>query len=247
MESYTQFIQSAINKNETIVFSCNCEVEYSGRAEAFLPAGDRIVIIKADNTLLIHQPEGTAPVNYMKPQTAHRITVTDEEFFLKSQNLALKEYLTIKLNDIYFVNSHSLSDGQKLQLSGSEKDMAEMIYKNPELIEKGFKPLSMEEHTTYGFIDVFGHDSNGTLMIVECKRYVADLSAVTQLRRYVERIKDLKGIDDVRGIIAAPKISPNSEKMLNDWGFKFVAVEPPKFREKFNKNQTNLGDFSTIQ
>ena len=53
----------------------------------------------------------------------------------------------------------------------------------------------------------------------------------------------MKGIKSVRGIIAAPKISPNSEKMLNDWGFTFVAIEPPKYREKFNKDQKSLGDF----
>ena len=235
----------ALNRSETIVLSCNCEIEYSGRAEAFLAKGDRVIIIKNDKALLVHQPEGTAPVNYMKPGTNHQIQFDKDEkiFFLKSQNLSLKEYLNIKLFEIHFVNSHPLKDGQKIQLSGSEKDMAEMIYKTPELIESGFKPLSMEEHTKYGFIDVFGTDAKENLVVVECKRYVADLSAVTQLRRYVERIKKIKGIDCVRGIIAAPKITPNAKKMLTDWKFSFVAVIPPNYREKFNKSQTNLENY----
>ena len=36
---------------------------------------------------------------------------------------------------------------------------------------------------------------NKTLTIVECKRYTGDLKAVSQLRRYVEKIKSSKGID----------------------------------------------------
>jgi RecB family endonuclease NucS len=118
-----------------------------------------------------------------------------------------------------------------------------MIYDNPKLISEDFKPLSREEHTKYGFIDVFGHDKNGTLIIVECKRYKADLGAVTQLRRYVEKIMKDKGLKEVKGIIAAPKISPNAHKMLHDWGFDFKKVEPPKFFEEKKKKQSTLDVF----
>lgn len=243
METYADQIREAIKKNETIVIGCECEVDYSGRAEAHLPQGERLVIIKADNTLLIHQPEGNSPINYMKPGTKHELIVNEGIMLLQSKNSAQKEYLDITLTKIHFVKSHLLKDGQKLELAGSEKDMSEMIYKNPKLISADFKPLSMEEHTKYGFIDVFGHDRDGNLVIVECKRYNADLSAVTQLRRYVEKMKKLRGTEKVRGIIAAPKISANALKMLQDWGFTFKAVEPPKHLERDAKNQKTLGHF----
>jgi len=128
-------------------------------------------------------------------------------------------------------------------ISGTEEDMSRMLYENPELVEKGFKPVSQEEQTAYGFIDVFGYDANGTLVVVECKRYCADLSAVTQLRRYVEKVKESKGIDTVRGILAAPKITDNAKKMLEDWGFKFISVNPPKYLEEFGKKQSKLDFF----
>ncbi|MFC1752604.1 endonuclease NucS, partial [Thermoproteota archaeon] len=243
MDSKIEYINYALKNGETVVFSADCEVAYSGRAEAFLPAGERLVIIKNDKTLLIHQPEGNAPVNYMKPGATHKMLKTDEGVFLKSQNLALKEFLDVKINKIHFVNSHAMQDGQKLQLAGSEKDMAEMLYKNPSMIEEGFVPVAMEEQTKYGFIDVLGNDASGNLVVVECKRYSADLNAVQQLRRYVEKIKESKGIDNVRGILAAPKITGNSEQMLLDWGFKFVSVEPPKYFEKYNADQKTLSGF----
>ncbi len=243
MDSYAVQIREALQSNETIVIGCECEVEYSGRAEAFLPLGERLIIIKADKTLLVHQPEGNAPINYMKPESKHSVSLEDGFLYIRSQNLPQKEYLDIKMQKLHFISSKQLKDGQKIQIIGTEKDMSEMIYNNPAVISKDFKPLSMEEHTKYGFIDVFGYDKQKNLVIVECKRYNADLSAVTQLRRYVEKMKKLKGTEKIKGIIAAPKISPNALQMAQDWGFSFVAVEPPKYKERYNKDQRTLGNF----
>ncbi|MBW2967324.1 endonuclease NucS [Candidatus Woesearchaeota archaeon] len=243
MDSYAVKIRDAIRRNETVVVGCECEVIYSGRAEAFLPLGERLIIIKADNTLLVHQPEGNAPINYMKPEAKHKISVEDGKLCLASSNLKQKEYLDICMSKIHFVQSAGLKDGQKIQIVGTEKDMSIMIYENPDLISSDFKPLSMEEHTKYGFIDVFGYDAENNLVIVECKRERADLAAVTQLRRYVEKMKTLKGTENVRGVIAAPKISPNAEEMAKDWGFSFISVEPPKYKERYNKDQKTLEGF----
>lgn len=236
-------IKNAIKRNETIVIGCECCVDYSGRAEAHLPCGERLIMIKSDNTLLIHQPEGNAPINYMKSETKHTVKCKDGNLIIQSQNEKLKEYLDIDITQVHFVNSHPLKDGQKIEIMGTEKDMSDMIYENPSLISEDFKPLSREEHTKYGFIDVFGHDAKGSLVLVECKRYCADLSAITQLRRYVEKMKKVKGIEDVIGIIAAPKITPNALSMLEDWGFSFKNIEPPSVRERFNKDQKTLDGF----
>ena len=88
-----------------------------------------------------------------------------------------------------------------------------------------------------------GVDKKGVLTIVECKRYCAELSAVTQLRRYVEKIMVSKGITKVRGIIAAPKITENAKKMLEDWGFEFKSINPPKYFEEYDKKQARLDVF----
>jgi len=233
----------ALQKGETIVFATKCEIQYSGRAEAHLPPGDRVVIIKADRTILVHRPEGSNPINYMKANSQHKLKRADEGLMLMSDNAQTKEHLEIAIDKVFFVDSYRLEDGIKQTLAGSEKDMSDMLYDNPELVEPGFKPLNREEHTKYGFIDVFGYDNTGTLVVVECKRLVGDLSAVTQLRRYVEKIKESKGLEHVRGILACPTISANAEKMLLDWGFKHVSVQPPKFLERHHKKQKRLGEY----
>ncbi|PIN80257.1 hypothetical protein COV11_04380 [Candidatus Woesearchaeota archaeon CG10_big_fil_rev_8_21_14_0_10_30_7] len=246
LNEYCDLFKDALNRNESVVLSCRCKINYSGRAESFLDMGDRIIIIKSDNTLLVHQPQGNNPINYMKPNTTHNLIQDDKKLFLKSNNLQLKESMQIEINKIYFFNTHKLEDGQSIIIAGTEADMSKMIYENPAIVEEGLRPVSQEEQTKYGFIDVFCTDKNGNLTIIECKRYNADLGAVTQLRRYVEKIRASKGLTNVRGIIAAPKISSNALAMLEDWGFKFVKIKPPKQYEKFDKKQKTLGNWENF-
>lgn len=243
INEYKTLLADALKRNETVIITCKCEVKYSGRAESFLAEGDRILLIKSDSTLLVHQPTGNNPINYMKPNTSHDLVLEDGNLMLKARNQMQKESMDIKLKKIYFFNSYKLEDGQSILLTGTEEDMARMLYENPERIEKGFRPVSTEEQTAYGFIDVLGVDKDGVLTAVECKRYCADLAAVTQLRRYVEKLMVSKGISKVRGILAAPKITPNALQMLTDWGYTFVAVNPPKYMEELNKRQSRLDYF----
>ncbi|MFO8016158.1 MAG: endonuclease NucS [Candidatus Woesearchaeota archaeon] len=236
-------LNSAIKRSETVILGCNCEVNYSGRAESHLAEGDRVIMIKEDKTMLVHQPTGSNPVNYMKQQTVHEIRPEEGSILLKSSNPALKEYLDISIKDIYFISSAPLKDGQKIQLQGSEKDMADMIMAAPEIIEEGFSTVKQEEQTKYGFVDVLGQDMNGNMVVVECKRYKGSLADVTQLRRYVEKIKKSKGIDNVRGVLAANGITSNALRMLEDWGYEYRQVKPPKYQERFSNDQKSLGDF----
>lgn len=238
-DSFKPQFDDAMKKSHNIIFSAHCNISYSGRAESILPWGDRIVLIKSDKTMLIHQNKGSAPVNYMK-EASFNVFVEGDYLVLTAENMITREFMRLEITNIFFFHDQTLIDEQKIQLVGTEKDMAEMIMRNPHLISENFKPLSLEEQTKFGFIDVFGHNGNGELVIVECKRYCADLGAVTQLRRYVEKIKEMKGTDVIEGIIAAPKITPNALTMLEKWGFKFVRVNPPKYLERFDKFQTKL-------
>ncbi|MBN1385670.1 endonuclease NucS [Candidatus Woesearchaeota archaeon] len=240
---FVRHVSEALQKQQMVVFGARCSVRYSGRAESFLPFGDRLIVIKTDGTMLVHQPNGAAPVNYMKDRTTHRVYADEELVKMKSQNLILKEFMEVMIDQVHFLHTQYMDDAEKIVLQGSERDMADMIMKNPGLIESGFVPVSQEEQTKYGYIDVMGNDKDGTLVIIECKRYSVGLSAVQQVRRYVEKIKQSKGLDKVRGILAAPKITPNAEKMLLDWGFEYKRVEPPKYLEQFNKNQMSIGEF----
>ncbi|MBN2566801.1 endonuclease NucS [Candidatus Woesearchaeota archaeon] len=243
MDGFSVRVEEALRKRETIVFSADCEVAYSGRAEAFLPRGDRLFIIKRDGTLLVHQPTGSNPINYMKEGCAITLDKTDDGLFLRCRHQGKREWIDARLFAVHFIHTQDLFDSERQLLGGSERDMSDMLFANPSMIEPGFVPLSREEHTRFGFIDVFGTDAQGTLTVVECKRCAAGHNAVQQLARYVSRIREAKGVGTVRGIIAAPRISAAARKHLDELGFGFVAVEPPKRLERYKRDQTSIGDF----
>lgn len=237
MKRGVELIRELLDSKRTAAIMANCSVSYNGRAKSYLEKGDRLIVIKADSTILVHQPAGSNPINYMKQDTQFVL----EGNVLHARNA--KEFLDIEFHEVYSVLARDLKDGHELEIHGTERQMSDMLYSNPEMIEKGFKPLSREEHTKYGFIDLFGYDSSGRLAVVECKRYSATLDAVTQLRRYVEKIASVKGVSAVRGILAAPNISPNAKKMLEDYGYSYCRVEPPKHYERHKKDQASLDNF----
>ena len=57
------------------------------------------------------------------------------------------------------------------------------------------------------------------------------------------KMKQSKGLDRIRGIIAAPKIAPNALHMLASMGFEYKAVNPPKYLEQYDKQQKRLGEY----
>lgn len=240
---FIEHMDEAQHKGLFLMAFIHCTITYSGRAEAYLPRGDRTLIFKQDGVLLIHQPVNGNPINYLKAGCSISFEKIDNHVILHAKSADGKEFLDVEIFRVYDLMQRKLEDGQKQELQGTEKDMSDMIKENPTLISKEFKPLSREEHTKVGFIDVFGHDGDGALVVVECKRYSASLACVTQLRRYVEKIKQLRGIENVKGVMASPGITPNAQVLLNEHGFIWVAVDPPKRLERHNRGQKRLGEF----
>jgi len=70
--------------------------------------------------------------------------------------------------------------------------MHRAILLKPELLEWGFKPISWEKHVQPGFVDIYGEDKNGKLVIVEVKRKTATKENALQLAKYIEPIKSKK-------------------------------------------------------
>jgi len=74
-------------------------------------------------------------------------------------------------------------------------------------------------------IDLFGYDKNHVPVVIEVKRSLANISAVQQLRTYVNDIKkDVKDAD-VRGILCAPRVPDMVKKLLCDYGLECQEVE----------------------
>ena len=132
------------------------------------------------------------------------------------------------------LSSLILDDAADFSLYASEKDMHQAILLQPSLIEEGFKPISYEKKVLPGFIDVYGVDRNGKLVVIEVKRKIAGKKAVLQLSNYIKAIES-KASRDIRGILVAPNIGKGVQKILATLNLEFIALDPKKCSDILKK------------
>ncbi|MFT4308564.1 MAG: endonuclease NucS [Candidatus Woesearchaeota archaeon] len=240
-ERYAEEIREAVECGHVILITGTCTVAYDGRVTSFLDTGERMVFVKQDRSIVVHKPNGVMPVNYMKEKSEITVSHTDERLVMSVSSIKKKESMHVEFTRIAHLHRQSMTDGRTIEVFGTERDMSDMIMDNPTLIDPGFVPLSREEHTALGFIDVLGHDRKGNLVVVECKKLQAEYNAVMQLKRYIDRLAEAKGTDasSIRGVLAAPTISPSAERYARSLGYEFRKVNPPE-RNITDRGQSGL-------
>jgi len=203
----------------------DCMVDYKGRARSFLDWGERIIMIKQDGALLVHQPVMREPINWQPSGSITEFIEKDEKLILRSRSKSPPEKMKISFRDIKQVTITSLYDKAKIVISGMEIDVVNEIINNPDVVEEGLRICKREKHVKSGMIDLFGYDKNHIPVIIEVKRSLANISAVQQLRMYVKDIKKDVDTAEVRGILCAPKIPDMVKKLLSDYGLEWQEVE----------------------
>jgi RecB family endonuclease NucS len=149
----------------------------------------------------------------------------------------------ITFGAIFMVSSLNLADSGEFVLHASEDDMHRAVLLKPDLLEQGFKPISWEKKVEPGFVDIYGEDKDGRLVIVEVKRKTATKEAALQLAKYVEPIK-AKVNRDVRAILAAPSLGKNVQRILLTMGLEYKELDPKKCAEVLKKaGNTKLDTF----
>jgi RecB family endonuclease NucS len=221
-----------IKKNHTnkpdktmLILAGDCMIDYKGRARSLLDWGERVILIKQDGTLIVHQPEMREPINWQPTGSKTEFKIKEEKLVLKSYNKKPPEKMKIKFRNIKFITAISLKDKAKLIISGMELDVVNQIINNPSIIEEGLRVVKKEKPVKSGMIDLFCYDKNHTPVIIEVKRSLANISSVHQLRMYVKDTK--KDVDkaNVRGILCAPKIPDMVKHLLLDYGLEWMEVE----------------------
>ena len=203
----------------------DCMIDYRGRARSFLDWGERVIMIKQDGAVLVHQPVMREPVNWQPSGSKTEFSVKDDSLILRSRHTSPPEKMKITFRNLKLVTATSLRDNAKLIISGMETDVVNEIISNPTVIEEGLRISKREKHVKSGMIDLFGYDKNHIPVVIEVKRSLANISAVQQLRMYVSDIK--KDVDNanVRGILCAPRIPDMVKKLLSDYGLEWQEVE----------------------
>jgi RecB family endonuclease NucS len=198
-----------------------CEVAYSGRVSAVLPEAVRLLILKADGSVLVHDDAGGyKPLNWMTAPTfveqdGDRLVVTKA----KSDD-ALEIRLVEVLSDV----EHDMGESAALQKDGVERDLQEALAAVPDALGEPLTLVKREWPTEVGPVDLMCKDEGGGWVAVEIKR-VGTIEAVEQLTRYLDFIRRDPAKAECRGILAAERLKPQAVALAESRGFRAVAVD----------------------
>jgi RecB family endonuclease NucS len=203
----------------------NCMVDYRGRARSLLDWGERIILIKQDGTVLVHQPVMREPINWQPADSTTEFKFKDNKLILYSRHTHPPEKMKIIFRNLKLIATTSLKDHAKMIITGMETDVVNQIIENPNIIEEGLRVNKREKHVKSGMIDLFCYDMNHVPVIIEVKRSLATISAVHQLRMYVSDIKKDVKEAPVRGILCAPRVPDMVKKLLVDYELEWKEIK----------------------
>jgi RecB family endonuclease NucS len=196
-----------------------CEVLYTGRLTATLPEAVRLLVLKSDGSVLVHDDAGGyKPLNWMTPPTM----VDEDEGLIVVRKRAGKseDRLEIRIAEVLSDVTHDMGESVALQKDGVERHLQEELAARPDVLGAKLRLVRREWPTDIGPVDLMCRDESGDWVAVEIKR-VGTIDAVEQLSRYLERIE----LEGCRGILAAQAIKPQARTLAESRGIDCVEVD----------------------
>jgi endonuclease len=200
-----------------------CEVRYTGRLSAFLPESTRLLMLKADGSVLVHADAGGyRPLNWMTPPT-----VLEEEpgrLVVRKRAGRSEDRLEIVLHEILSDVAHDMGEAAALEKDGVERDLQEALAAQPAALGEELRLDRREWPTDIGPVDLMCRDEEGGWVAVEIKR-VATIDAVEQLTRYLDFIRVDPARAGCRGVVAAQVVKPQARTLAESRGLRCVEVD----------------------
>jgi len=202
-----------------------CQVDYSGRLTAHLPMATRVLMIKADGSVLVHSDGGSyKPLNWMSPPCSLREGLAEDGRAEWTVTSRTDDTLRILIEEIHHDTSHDLGIDPGLQKDGVEKHLQELLAEHPGSLRDGLTLVRREYMTAIGPVDLLCRDADGTSVAVEIKRR-GEIDGVEQLTRYLELMNRDPALRPVRGIFAAQEIKPQARVLATDRGIDCALVD----------------------
>jgi endonuclease len=198
-----------------------CEVEYSGRLSARLPEALRLLMLKADGSVLVHADSGGyKPLNWMTPPTV----IEEQPDRIVVRKLRGEDRLDIVLHEVLSDVCHEMPDAPGLEKDGVEAELQELLADAPGHCGEGLRLVRREWSTDIGPVDLMCRDGDEEWVAVEIKR-VGTIDAVEQLSRYLERIRLDPALGSCRGVLAAQVVKPQARVLAHARGIDCVEVD----------------------
>lgn len=198
-----------------------CEVRYTGRLTAVLPEAVRLLILKADGSVLVHDDAGGfKPLNWMTGPT-HMEELGDVLLVRKPKT---EDVLEIRLAEILSDVVHDMGESAALQKDGVERDLQLELAAAPTALGEELRLVKREWPTEIGPVDLMCRDAEGGWVAVEIKR-IGTIDAVEQLTRYLGFIRADAAKAECRGILAAQTLKPQAIALAASRGICCVEVD----------------------
>ena len=214
------------------VVIASCSVDYSGRLDAHLPRAIRLIMVKADGSVLVHSDGGSyKPLNWMSPPARlSEIDPDDEDreagVVARWEVAAAKtdDRLVIRIFEILSDASADLGVDPGLTKDGVEAHLQELLAEQIEVLGAGWRLVRREYPTPIGPVDIMAKDADGGSVAVELKR-VGGIDGVEQLSRYLELLNRDPVLAPVHGVFAAQTIKPQARVLAEDRGIRCVVLD----------------------
>ena len=224
-----------------------CSVDYAGRLSAHLPLATRLIMVKADSSVLVHSDGGSyKPLNWMSPPC--KVTREPGRWVVTGKS---GETLTIEIEEILSDSSFDLGVDPGLVKDGVESHLQELLAAQVHVLGEGWRLVRREYPTPIGPVDLMCRDADGVSVAVEIKRrgeideanpnrgsdtregaHVAvevkrhaGIDAVEQLTRYLELLNRDPLLAPVHGVLAAQTIKPQARTLAEDRGIRCVLLD----------------------
>ena len=202
-----------------------CSVDYDGRLTAHLPEADRVLMVKADGSVLVHADGGSyKPLNWMSPPC--RLTEQEAEDLAAVWVIENKagETLTIRLHEVHHDSHHDLGIDPGLVKDGVEAHLQQLLAEHVETLGEGWRLVRREFPTAIGPVDLMCRDDSGRAVAVEIKRR-GEIDGVEQLTRYLELLNRDPQLAPVSGVFAAQEIKPQARVLAEDRGIRCLVLD----------------------
>ena len=227
-----------------------CAVDYSGRLTAHLPLAPRVLMVKADGSVLVHSDGGSyKPLNWMSPPCTLKVSEpsadqADQGVSAVWTVTATKsdDKLVVSLFDVAHDWAHELGVDPGLQKDGVEAHLQKLLSEQVDLIGAGHTLVRREFPTAIGPVDLMVRVPSAPAVetgadeaeqprarahrhiAVEIKRR-ATIDAVEQLTRYLELLNRDPHLAPVHGILAAQSIAPQARTLATDRGIECLLLD----------------------
>ncbi|MDQ1597314.1 MAG: endonuclease [Microbacteriaceae bacterium] len=214
-----------------------CSVDYAGRLSAHLPLAIRLLVLKADGSVLVHSDSlSYKPLNWMSPPCSVRSIEPDDDQssagvaeIWRVTQAKTADLLVISIHEILHDSDHDLGIDPGLQKDGVEAHLQKLLAEQIELAGEGWRLVRREYMTAIGPVDILATDGTGRSVAIEIKRR-GDIDGVEQLTRYLELMNRDPHLAPVSGVFAAQEIKPQARMLAEDRGIRCLLLDYDEMR-----------------